>query len=102
MQEKQIRHHVTSRQHQHLTTEIFASIHQSHVRIVTSRFFLNLEVRNGDCNSLRITVADADGDLLDTSLLGSGSGGTVKLNGDLPLASLIMSIERKRAKKNLR
>lgn len=62
----------------------------------------NLEVRNGDGNSLRVAVADADGDLLDTGLLGSGSGGTVKLNEDLPLALLITSIGSRTRGKNLR
>jgi hypothetical protein len=49
-------------------------------------------VRNGNRNGLGVAVADADGDLLDTGLLGSGSGSAVKLNEDLPLALLITLI----------
>lgn len=36
-----------------------------------------LELRYSNGNSLRIAVANADADLLDTGLLGSGSSSTV-------------------------
>lgn len=38
-----------------------------------------LELRDRDSNSLRVTVADAHADMLDTCLLGGGGGGTTEL-----------------------
>lgn len=42
-------------------------------------YVYSLKLRHGHGDSLRVTVADADVDLLDTGFFGSGSSGTVEL-----------------------
>lgn len=48
-------------------------------KIAQEKTISELELRNSHGHSLRIAVTDADGDRLNTGLLGGGGGGTVQL-----------------------
>jgi hypothetical protein len=61
--------------------DLYAKQHQKTGAFSHPSLNLDLELRDGNGNSLRIAVADANADLLDAGLLSGGSGGTSELCG---------------------